>query len=502
MEAREARAEFQKGRLTVEQLLDVVERQERMIQRLLGEVSRLRDRLAKYEPEVLREGSPGKSSDAGDGSQGDSAAPGSARYSVEAEEKRRRRRKRKKKSPGRRPTQLKFADAHRQQDIYPQRVPRDACRLVRERAVWRLEKGRATLVGYRVFAGPNGREPRIPGVTRRCEYGLEILVVLAFLVYVIGISLDKACAVLSFFCQLPLAKSQADALLRQLAQHWEKEFNTLCSLIARAAVVYMDETGWKIGREGCSLWTFAAQLQRVFLFGCRKDANTLDAMLPPEVFDGVAVSDDAAVYRDRFGRAQKCWAHLLRKAIKLALLYPRKKTYQRFLDQLLALYYDAKRTAADKRLGEAGRQHRVAELEGRLCALCHPYWRETTSAMKPHERDFANLVNELLRCVMDEELFTFVLLPHVDPTNNLAERLQRSPAQDRQAGRTSKTAAGAHRRSILVSVLESLRVNLESFTLANVLKEVTGWMRTGTSLFAKAWADLTRKASIATLNTS
>jgi hypothetical protein len=33
----------------------------------------------------------------------------------------------------------------------------------------------------------------------------------------------------------------------------------------------------------------------VFLFGCRKDAATLDAMLPPEVFDGVAVSDDAAV---------------------------------------------------------------------------------------------------------------------------------------------------------------------------------------------------------------
>lgn len=497
MEAREARTEFQKGRLTVEQLLDVVERQEQVIKRLLGEVARLRERLARYEPEVAREGSPGKSSDTGD-----SSATSSTRYSVEAEEQRRRRRKRKKKSPGRRPTHLKFADAQRIQEVYPPRIPRDVCRLVRERAVWRLEEGRAVLVGYRVFAGPDGREPRISGVTRRCEYGLEILVVLAFLVYVIGVSLDKACAVLSFFCQLPLGKSQADALLRQLARHWEKEFDTLCALIARAAVVYMDETGWKIGREGCSLWTFASQLQRVFLFGCRKDAQTLDSMLPPEVFDGVAVSDDAAVYRDRFGRAQKCWAHLLRKAIKLALLYPRKKTYQRFLDRLLALYYDAKRAAADKRLGEPGRKHRVAELEARLCELCHPHWCETTSKMKPHERDFANLVNELLQRVMDEELFTFVLLPHVDPTNNLAERLQRSPAQDRKAGRTSKTAAGARRRSILVSVLESLRVNLEQFTLANVLKEVTGWMKAEVSLFAKQWRELTQETSIAVLDTS
>jgi hypothetical protein len=496
MEAREARTKFQQGRLTVEQLLDVVERQEQLIKRLLGEVARLRERLAQYEPEVARERSPDKSV----GGQ-DPSATSSLHYSVEAEEKRRRRRKRKKKSPGRRPTRLKFADAHRLQEVYPPRVARDICRLVRERAVWRLKEGRAVLVGYRLFAGPDGCEPRIPGVTSRCEYGLEILVVLAFLVYVIGISLDKACAVLSFFCQLPLAKSQADALLRQLARHWEQDFETLCALIARAAVVYMDETGWKIGREGCSLWTFAAEFQRVFLFGCRKDADTLDAMLPPEVFQGVGVSDDAAVYRHRFTRAQKCWAHLLRKAIKLALLYPRKKSYQRFLDRLLALYYEAKQAAADKRLGEGGRKHRVAELEGRLCELCNPLWRDTTSAMKPHERDFANLVNELLERVMDEELFTFVLLPHVDPTNNLAERLQRSPAQDRQAGRTSKTAAGARRRSILVSVLESLRVNLGQFTLANVLTEVRGWMKAGESLFAKQWRELTQQDSLAVLDT-
>jgi Transposase IS66 family len=157
----------------------------------------------------------------------------------------------------------------------------------------------------------------IPGVTPRCEYGLEILVVLAFLVYLIGISLDKACEVFGFFCQLPLSKSQADALLRQLANHWEEVYDTLCALIAHAAIVYMDETGWKVGEEKCSLWAFASQLHRVFLFGCHKDDATLDAMLAPDVFDGIGVSADAAVYANRFTQAQKCWAHLLRKAIKL-----------------------------------------------------------------------------------------------------------------------------------------------------------------------------------------
>jgi hypothetical protein len=479
MNAREARTEFRKERLTVEQVFDLLEKQEQTIHRLQAEIDRVKQRLAQYEPEIQSEGK-----------QGDPPSDAATRYSLEAEEKRRRRRRKKKKSPGRRKTHLKFAEAERTKDIYPDNVRRADCELARERAVWRLEDGRAVLVGYRVFRGPNGVEGRIPGVTKRCEYGIEILVVLSFLVYVIGISLEKACVVLRFFCRLPLSKSQADALLRQLAQHWEAEFDTLCDLLVHATVVYMDETGWKVGTEGCSLWTFASKFQRVFLFGCRKDGDTLDQMLPPDLFDGVGVSDDAAVYRRRFVQAQKCWAHLLRKAIRLALLYPRKRTYQRFLDQLLQLFYDAKRAAADQRLGLSGREKRVAELEGRLCGLCNPHSHQKPD-MRPHERDFANLANELLERMMDEELFTFVLNPEVEATNNLPERLQRSPAQDRKAGRTSKTAAGARRRSVIVSVLESLRVNLPEFTLDRVLEEVQRWMTEGISLFTRQWQEIT-----------
>ena len=203
------------------------------------------------------------------------------------------------------------------------------------------------------------------------------------------------------------------------------------------------------------------------------------------MFDGIAVSDDAATYRRRFSTAQKCWAHLLRKAIRLALLYPRNKRYRSFLDRLLEIYHDAKRSAADQRLGEQGRKKRVADLEGRLCLLVDPHWCDTTPDMKPHERDFTNLVNELMQRTFDEELFTFVLHPEVEPTNNRVERLQRSTAQDRKAGRTSRTAAGAHRRSVIQSVLESLRVNLPEFTLANVLAEVQRWMTDGVSLFVR-----------------
>jgi len=92
--------------------------------------------------------------------------------------------------------------------------------------------------------------------------------------------------------------------------------------------------------------------------------------------------------------------------------------------------------------------------------------------------------------LFDEELFTFVLHPEVEPTNNATERLQRNAALERKAGRTSKTAAGAQRRSILVSVLESLRANLEVFTLDSVLAEVQRWLAEGRSLFQRQWQEL------------
>lgn len=101
-------------------------------------------------------------------------------------------------------------------------------------------------------------------------------------------------------------------------------------------------------------------------------------------------------------------------------------------------------------MGDEGRKTRIAELEGRLCEVLLPYMRETTPEMRPHERDFTNLVNELLRLVMAEELFTFVLQPEVDATNNFMGRELRNPALERKAGRTNKTAAGAHRRSVIV----------------------------------------------------
>ena len=55
---------------------------------------------------------------------------------------------------------------------------------------------------------------------------------------------------------------------------------------------------------------------------------------------------------------------------------------------------------------------------------------------------------------------------------------------------------------MIVSVLESLRANLETFTLANVLAEVKRWMDKGISLFAEQWQKIVNATPTAELNTS
>jgi predicted RNase H-like nuclease (RuvC/YqgF family) len=159
--------EDEKQRLEDEKqkLEDKKQRLEDEKRRLEEENSRLRRRLEQYEPEIRYEDKHPKGA----------SKPRSTSYSLGAENKRRHPHRRHKNSSGRQATEVKVAMAQRTEDVYPGGVYHADCHLVRERAVWRLEDGKAILIGYRIFAGPGGREGHIPGVTPRCEYGIEVV---------------------------------------------------------------------------------------------------------------------------------------------------------------------------------------------------------------------------------------------------------------------------------------------------------------------------------------
>jgi len=460
MDVDQLRQDVAEGTVELDRLVELIASQQKLIQQLQEQNEKLKEQIKKNPTERLEES-----------------------YSEKAEEKRQAKAKgtpKKRKIPkrsGRLSTAEKIARAARTEKVYPDDCDLQDCKFSHTRVAWRLEDGRAVLIAYEIYRRGNsyGQPSGVPG---RGEFGMEILIALAYQVYTLGLSLDKACQVLGFFQGLSLKKSQANALLNQLARTWEKEFDTLCTLLANSAVVYCDETGWSIN----SVWAFLTDTLTVMFYGVHKDGQTLQQILDKATFDGVLVSDDAAIYQN-FSKSQKCWAHLLRKAIKLTLQDPENKTYREFADSLLAIYRSAKRIAKDQRFRDAGRLAKVAELDDELLALCSPRWLDENQDTEGVEDDYRRLVNEIMRLMLAQELFVFVTTDGVEGNNNPSERELRDDAQRRSTGRTNKTPNGAKRQAIVTSVLRTLGKQLSEFTLDSVIAEVQRWADCGRSCF-------------------
>jgi hypothetical protein len=468
------RQDFREGQLHVERLFDVMVTLQRQLESAKQRIEELEKKLG-----------------------GPATAKVAEAFSMRAEEKRQEGRlKKKKRKParksrrGRVTTEEKLKLAQRTESCFPEGVPPQDCHLSHARPVWRLENGRAVLIAYQIYRGPKNQYGKISGVLGRSEIGLEIVVEIAYFIYVMGLSMDKVCQMLQFLQHLRLGKTQADTLLRQLSRHWQQEFDVLCTLLANSLVVHADETSWSIN----SVWAFLSEKARVLFFGVHKDADTLERILDPRTFAGLVISDDAAVYAN-FTQSQKCWAHLLRKAIKLTLQETHNREYRQFTDRMLEIYRKACRIQRDGRLSASGLARKATGLEEDLMELCVPVWELELPPQEGVAEDYRLLVNEVMRLLIAEQLFTFVTSPEaaqpngvsepVGGTNNEAERTLRGAAEARKAGRTSKSLVGARRQTIIVSVLESLRLYLPKFTLKGVIEEINRWEGAGKSCFTR-----------------
>lgn len=169
-------------------LLQTVQTLEQTAARLQGENERLREELQQCRQELQEY------------KDGDGQHPTQRLdepYSVNSEEQRekkragsKRRRKQKSHRRGRRTTAEKIAAADREEDVFPPDVLPDDCTFDYSRVMTRIENGRAVCIAYHLYQGPCGEKAVIPGSLGRCEYGMEIAVSVAFLVFQMRLSMD------------------------------------------------------------------------------------------------------------------------------------------------------------------------------------------------------------------------------------------------------------------------------------------------------------------------
>jgi hypothetical protein len=219
-EIEQLKQDVRDGRINVERLFDVIATLQRQLRAALQRIEELEKQAGSPSPPTSKVGQP---------------------FSLRAEEQRQKARanqgnKDKNKNQltrqtrrGRLCTFDKLKRAERTEKCFPAGVPEEDCQLSHARPVWRLEHGRAVWVAYEIYRGPKSQYGVIAGVLGRSEFAMEIVVEIAYMVYILGLSFDKVCQLLGFLQNLRLGKTQDDALLWRLSQHWQGEFDVLCT---------------------------------------------------------------------------------------------------------------------------------------------------------------------------------------------------------------------------------------------------------------------------------
>jgi transposase len=240
--------------------------------------------------------------------------------------------------------------------------------------------------------------------------------------------------------------------------------------IASADVKHADETGWK--EAGKKRWLWVAAISSVVYFVIHPCRN-LSALkrLVGEQFRGILCSDRWCVYDEwPNGMRQLCWAHL-------------KRNWEK----------QVARGGAAKRLGEAWLEmqsqvfelwHRFRdakctrhELGDQLAPLILAMMEILESGRRSRDRVLVRFCARLTEVSAD--LWTFVVVEGVEPTNNHAERVLRRAVLWRRRSFGCHSADGCRFVERILTVVQTLR--LQKRSVLTFLSEAIRAHRAGTT---------------------
>lgn len=295
-----------------------------------------------------------------------------------------------------------------------------------------------------------GRHPRqissALGVGK-VQLGPGVISWAAYLNKIGGLSYGKIVDVFKEMADLEVSRAALCRGVSRLAKAAEPSYGKLLENVRGSAVVYPDETGWRIGGRKSWLWTFVTGEQTVYRITRGRGYKDASHVLG-EDYSGLIGSDGWAPYR-RFAHAQRqtCLAHLLRRCREMqevstgpAAKFPAE--VQSILQAALAV--------RDRRDARKISLHGVRIAKGRLQArlarlLSSEQVEPTNQRLAKHLRRHEN------------EVFVFLERPEVEATNWPAEQAIRPAVVNRKSCAGNRTDRGAHNQGVLMSVLRTAR---------------------------------------------
>lgn len=271
-----------------------------------------------------------------------------------------------------------------------------------------------------------------------CHLGRQATTTALLLNYRYGMSKRKVCELFTDHFKLPLSVGGFVQMQHRMASSFKQEYEQLQEQVKAAEVVHVDETSWYVGAPKDWLWTFTNKDMTYYRVEENRNREVVSTVIGNN-YQGVLVSDCLVVYDGVCDKQQKCYAHHL-KAIGQALEHEPESEYLIRWKELL------KQAMEWKNL-----QHHLSSEDYETgCARLALQATELLKAPRPSPRE-EKIGNRLEK--QKDHLFTFLLQPNVDPTNNRAERSLRPAVIHRKISCGNKTRKGANTWQILASVI-------------------------------------------------
>lgn len=263
-----------------------------------------------------------------------------------------------------------------------------------------------------------------------------------------GLTIRKVCRILQDHFGLTLTPGGLSQALVRIAGKLQEPFEQLRQAVRQSAVVHADETGWWLDGNSAWLWVFTnADLT---LYAIDNRSHQVVRRILGDDHPGVLISDCLSSYDPHPGRKSKCCAHHLKAisdAQKLALKSAFLRDIRSFFKAAIMLH-KLRRDLAPEQY-----ERSVEVLEQRLDELLGP--------PRGHPAE-VRIRNRLRK--QRPHLLTFLHVPGVDPTNNLAERQLRPAVIARKLSCGNRSQAGKAAFEVLASLAATCRQQGRSFT--------------------------------------
>ncbi len=306
-------------------------------------------------------------------------------------------------------------------------------------------------------------EPEVSNVLPHARFGLNLMLLVMYLRLGLRLPGNKVCEFLLTMYNLTISEGEIVHILKQLVIAFGPYYSELEKMVRVARLKHTDSTTWRVNGKNYFAWVFIAA--GVVLYKIRKRNNS---RVPLSVFGTKQKGMTLVIDRHSALRAlaekagfllQLCWAHILADSRDLKKNFGAEGKY---VHHKLKEIFEMASSFQGK-----GTPEQVDALKAEIFELTLRHYKHIT---------IRRFVNNLWRRDI-ENLFRFVTDPDVDPTNNISERELRHLVVIRKISNGSRSARGAHATAMLLSVIQTLRMNKKNPLrgMQEILKNASGY---------------------------